>query len=163
VRFFPNNIPGAIAAIERVLLTLWVGGMWLTGLVLAPLLFASYPRAVAGDIAGRLFAAVSFVGIGCALPLLASAVAHARQRWWRNGRVLVLCVMLAITVFGEFGLAARMRELRQIVHAQPQGTELWKEFGRLHGVANALFLVNAMLGLVLVITQPRPAPDQAGN
>ncbi len=156
------TLPAILQSAERVLLTLWVGGLWATGLVVAPVLFRSYERMVAGEIAGRLFAAVSLLGILCGALLLALAVARARQRVWRDWRAGVLLLMLALTVIGEFGLAARMRELKELMAMQPAGTAMLAEFGRLHGFASLLFLANSALGLALVIFGIRPRV-QAGN
>jgi hypothetical protein len=149
-----------LQAVERVLLTLWVGGLWMTGLVVAPVLFKSYERMLAGDIAGRLFVAMSWLGMLCSAVLLAFAVARSRQRVWRDWRVGVLVVMLAVTVIGEFGLAARMRELKELMTLPPVAPAVLSEFGRLHGIASLLFLMNSALGLVLVIfgIQPRVQP-----
>jgi hypothetical protein len=151
-----------LQAVERVLLTLWVGGLWVTGLVVAPVLFRNYERMLAGDIAGRLFAAMSFLGMLCGVLLLAFAVARARQQMWRDWRVGVLVMMLVIISIGEFGLAARMRELKELMILPPVAPVVLSEFGRLHGIASLLFLANSVLGLVLVIfgLQPR---TQAGN
>lgn len=87
----------------------------MTGLVVAPVLFRNYERMVAGDIAGRLFAAVSLIGMLCGALLLAFAVVRARQRVWRDWRAGLLVVMLVATVVGEFGLATRMRELKELM------------------------------------------------
>ena len=141
---------------ERVLLTLWVGGLWVIGLVVAPVLFRNYERMLAGDIAGRLFAAMSFLGMLCGALLLAFAVARARQRVWRDWRVGALLLMLGITMTGEFGLAARMRELKELISLPPVAPSVAVEFGRLHGIASLLFLTNSALGLVLVIFGIRP-------
>lgn len=145
-----------LQAVERILLTLWVGGLWMTGLVIAPVLFKSYERAVAGEIAGRLFAAMSLLGMLCGALLLALAVVRVRQRVWRDWRVGTLLLMLAITVIGEFGLAARMRELKELISVPPVEPSVAVEFGRLHGIASLLFLTNSALGLVLVIFGIRP-------
>jgi len=128
----------------------------MTGLVIAPVLFRNYERMVAGDIAGRLFAAVSLLGMVCGALLLAFAAARARQRVWRDWRVVMLVVMLAITIIGELGLAARMRELKELMILPPVAPAVLSEFGRLHGIASLLFLANSALGLVLVIFGIRP-------
>lgn len=151
-----------ILAIERVALTLWVGGLWVTGLVITPVLFRYYERMVAGDIAGRLFGAVSWLGMLCGALLLVFAVARARQQAWRDWRAVTLAVMLAITVIGEFGLAARMRELKELMLLPPVAPAVLSEFGRLHGIASLLFLANCALGLVLVIFAKQPRV-QAGS
>jgi len=151
-----------LQAAERVLLTLWVGGLWATGLVVVPVLFRNYERMVAGDIAGHLFAAMSWLGMLCGALLLVFSVVRAQQRVWRDWRVGVLVAMLALTVIGEFGLAARMRELKELMTLPPVAPAVLSEFGRLHGIASLLFLVNSALGLVLVIFGIRPRV-QAGS
>ena len=150
-------------SLERILLTLWVGGLWVTGLVFAPVLFQSYERVVAGDIAGRLFAAMALVSLGCGALLLAMAVARTGRGAWRDWRVVVLLCMLVITLVGEFGLAPRMQELKEFAAQHPPATEAWRKFGRLHAVSGTLFLMNSLLGLVLVVLGIQPRPTQAGS
>ena len=145
-----------LPAFERVLLTLWIGGLWTIGLVVVPILFKDYERALAGEIAGRLFAGLSLLGMVCATLLLALAVARARQRVGRDWRAAVLLLMLVIVVVGEFGLAARMRELKELLATVPAATAVLAEFGGLHRIATFLFLVNSALGLALVIFGIRP-------
>ena len=53
-----------IPALERILLTLWVGSLWVVGFVVAPLLFAElHDRALAGSTAGTLFTVTSYIGL----------------------------------------------------------------------------------------------------
>ena len=156
------SLSAILQAAERVLLTLWVGGLWATGLVVVPVLFRNYERMVAGDIAGHLFAAMSWLGMLCGALLLAFSVVRAQQRVWRDWRVGVLGAMLALTVIGEFGLAARMRELKELMTLPHVAPTVLSEFGRLHGIASLLFLANSALGLVLVIVGIRPRV-QAGS
>jgi len=156
------SLSAILQAAERVLLTLWVGGLWVTGLVVVPVLFRNYERMVAGDIAGHLFAAMSWLGMLCGALLLVFSVVRAQQRVWRDWRVGVLVAMLALTVIGEFGLAARMHELKELMTLPPVAPAVLSEFGRLHGIASLLFLTNSALGLVLVIFSIRPRV-QAGS
>jgi len=150
-------------SVERILLTLWVGGLWVTGLVFAPVLFHSYARLVAGEIAGRLFYAMGLVSLGCSVLLLVIATVRRRRHVWRDWRAAALLGMLVITLVGEFGLAPRMQELKELAAQHPPATDVWREFGRLHAVSGSLFLLNSLLGLVLVVLGIRPRPDQAGN
>lgn len=147
------------AAAERILLTLWIGGMWVVGLVVAPTLFKNYERVLAGDIAGRLFSMLSIIGGICALLLLISCLIRTRVAVWRDWRAGVLLLMLAITLVGEFGVAARMRELKELLAASSAASG---EFQWLHRSASILFLINSVLGLILVIFGARPRV-QAGS
>ncbi|HEY0563542.1 MAG TPA: DUF4149 domain-containing protein, partial [Methylophilus sp.] len=49
-----------------IIMTLWVGGLWMTGLS-AYLLFDTLPsRQMAGMVAGRLFTVISYIGMASA-------------------------------------------------------------------------------------------------
>lgn len=157
------TLSAALQAIERVLLTLWVGGLWITGLVHAPVLFASFNRVLAGEVAGRLFSATSLAGLLCAVLLLALAAVRLRGALWRDWRTHLLAVMLLGVAVGEFGVAARLRELKDVMAHHPDTAVLHAAFGRLHAVASGLFAFEALLGLVLVLAGPRPRGAQAGS
>lgn len=48
----------------RVLLVLWVGGLWTAGIAVAPILFHYQPDShLAGSLAGRLFAVETYLGV----------------------------------------------------------------------------------------------------
>lgn len=62
-------------ALQSVAVTLWVGGLWTIGFIVAPLLFSRLPdRAFAGLLAGKLFSLIAWIGIACALYLVAFRV-----------------------------------------------------------------------------------------
>jgi len=132
----------ALHAIERILLTLWVGSLWVAGLVVAPLLFAELEdRALAGTLAGSLFTVTSYIGLACGGVLL---VLNAGQYRAPNRRAVLLLAMLVLIGIGQFVLAPQINELRL------QGLAGSVRFGLMHGLASAVFLVNCVLGLVLV-------------
>jgi hypothetical protein len=56
----------------HVALTLWVGGLWSIGYLVAPTLFAALggDRPLAGQLAGRLFEVIGWLGLACASYLL---------------------------------------------------------------------------------------------
>ena len=47
--------------------TLWIGGMWVVGIIVAPILFSALDNVTAGMVAGRLFAAIAWVGLVCGI------------------------------------------------------------------------------------------------
>lgn len=133
-------------ATERLLLTLWVGGMWAIGYIVAPILFNVLDdRQLAGMIAGHTFTAMSYVGLACGSLLLIGGAYSRGLKHWRHG---VLLLMMVIVCVGQFVLQPMMAELKAI---GLEG-EAAKQFGRLHGVASILFLINSIAGITLVIT-----------
>jgi hypothetical protein len=133
---------------ERILLTLWVGGLWSVGYIVAPALFANLDdRALAGTLAGVMFDIIAYVGLVCgALLLLFNQLRASEPRF--NWRALVLLVMLLLIAAGQFYLAPLIADLRA------QGLVDAPEFARLHGMAAVGYLITSLLGLVLVIAQP---------
>jgi uncharacterized membrane protein len=135
---------------ERILLTLWVGGMWTVGYIVAPTLFTTLEdRMLAGKLAGQLFTIMSYIGIVASLVLLTSQVIQSSQRRLQNWRVWVIGCMLFIILVGQFILQPIMAELKQngIIESSIEA----QKFARMHGLASVLFLINSLLGLVLVV------------
>ena len=134
----------------RILLTLWVGGVWVVGFVAVPLLFDRLgDRVLAGDLAGILFAVVHAIGG------LYGVVAVLQG--WLGGRFpsrvrdgLVLAALLLIGV-EQLVLAPQIAELR---HQSPPATGT-EAFARLHGMASTLYLIEALIGLGLVVLPDR--------
>lgn len=134
---------------SRVLLTLWVGGMWTVGFIVAPTLFAMLEdnRVLAGSIAGRLFTIMSYIGLVCGTLLLVTVIVQYGKALLRQWRAWVLLLMLVIICIGEFVLQPMMAQLREAGLQDANAVA----FGRLHGVSSVLFLINSLAGLVLVI------------
>ncbi len=124
----------------------------MSGYVVVPILFANLERQVAGEVAGRLFQVTSYIGISCLLILLLLKIILPGRKVMRSWQVWALLAALLITIFGEFYLAEAMRNLKILQPALEQGSEVYVKFARLHGFSSALFLVNSLLGLILVLT-----------
>ena len=134
---------------ERILLTLWVGGMWITGYMVAPILFNVLDdRQLAGMLAGHMFTAMSYTGIVCGGLLLTGGVFRDGIKQWRNA---VILLMVIIVVIGQFILQPMMAELKATGIAE--GSSNAADFGKLHGIASVLFLINSISGLVLVVSK----------
>lgn len=146
---------------ERIALTLWVGGMWITGYLVAPMLFSTLEdRVLAGMLAGRMFSAMSYVGLVCAGLLL---LTHFQKHWpsgWRQWRRWILLAMLLVILIGEFVLQPMMAELK--TQGLDEGSAAQQRFGMLHGISSTLFLFNSLAGLALVIFGLEP-DNQRGS
>lgn len=149
-----------VASAERVLLTLWVGSLWAVGYIAAPTLFAVLDNPeLAGSVAGELFTVTAWVGLVCGTLLTVIQLVRDRHAVIRSWRFVALTTMLALTVAGEFLLRAWMDAAR--------GTDA---FGSFHGLAQATFLIVALLGLALVAaveppgrTAPKPTHTTAAQ
>ncbi len=132
---------------EKILLTIWVGGMWAIGYIVAPVLFQMLDKPVAGNVAGQLFSIVNYIGLFAAVLLIINIVVQNgfNSRHWQ---LWTLIIMLAVIIIGQFILQPMMTELK----ASGLSSENAAAFGRLHGVASVLFLMNSLAGLALVVS-----------
>jgi hypothetical protein len=141
------------SSLERILLTLWAGSLWVTGFMVAPVLFATLEdRALAGTLAGKLFSLTSYLGLVCGGLLLAFNAVNYRTL---NRRGLLLAGMLLLVAAGQFVLAPMIAGLRE------QGLAASPRFGQLHGLASVLYVITSLCALLLVAIGPgkhsRPA------
>lgn len=137
-------------AAERVLATVWIGGLWICGYLVAPLLFASLDdRQLAGSLAGEIFHLMSYIGLLAGVLLLLSALIDAGNSWLRAWRIWALVAMLLLVIVGAFVLQPMMQELK--LQGLVAGSEQAGRFGMLHGISSVLYLLTGLLGLALVV------------
>jgi Domain of unknown function (DUF4149) len=146
----------------RTVSMVWVGSLLTLGLVAAPVLFSLLDRTSAGSVAAQLFRIEAIIGVISALVLIvicnrfvkSGIVDYKRVRW-------IVGVMLLCVLIGYFALQPFMNSLRMA--AQEAGTDLAsspyaKEFGILHGVSSAIYLIECLFGIALVWRLPGAAP-----
>jgi len=132
---------------EKILLTIWVGGMWAIGYIVAPVLFQMLDKPVAGNVAGQLFTIMSYIGLFSSIALIINILVRQgfNSRHWQ---LLTLIGMLVVIVIGQFVLHPMMAELKAVGISEENASQ----FGRLHGIASVLFLINSLAGLALVVS-----------
>jgi len=131
---------------DRILLTLWVGGLWSIGYMAVPTLFAELDdRQLAGNLAGQFFHVVNYLGLVCGTFLLFSTLVRLGRHWL----LWVLITMLLLVALSEFLLQPTMHELKLL--GLVKGTEQHDQFKLYHGLSSAIYLVNALLGLTLIV------------
>ena len=142
-------MPNTTAIAERILLTLWVGGLWMIGYLAVPLLFHQLEDTrMAGQLAGEMFRALNWFGLvaGALLLLINRLLARRPGIDWR---AVTLVVMLVLILANAFGISPLMQELK--AGGMPEGSEAAARFGRLHGLSSFLYLAQSLLGLGLVV------------
>lgn len=146
-----------LSALDRVVATFWIGGLWVVGYLVAPSLFAHLDdRQLAGQLAGQLFHFFTFIGLGAGVYLLIRTVAQVKARWHHEWRVWALVAMLVLVIVSGFVLQPMMQELKQ--QGIEAGTAQAGQFGKLHGVSSLLYLGTSVLGLALIVAGLRKGP-----
>lgn len=134
-------------------ITLWVGGMWAIGYLAAPVLFASLgDRQLAGMVAGKLFAWIGWVGLGCAVYLLLFLIFRAGAQVFRRAVFWLVLLMVVLTAASQFGIQPLMAQLKaDALPREVMESMLRDRFVAWHGVSSILYLMQSLLGLWLVV------------
>ncbi|HPU79210.1 DUF4149 domain-containing protein [Accumulibacter sp.] len=146
-------------ALHDVALTLWVGGLWVIGYLVAPTLFAtlSNDRQTAGLLAGRLFESMGWVGLACAVYLLLFVLLRVGTTALRRWNFWLLVLMLLLTAVSLFGVQPLLAQLKaDALPREVMESVLRNRFAAWHGVSSILYLVQTLLGLLLVTSSGRP-------
>lgn len=133
---------------ERIVLTLWVGGLWGVGFLAVPVLFHSTDKHAAGELAAPMFTLINGFGLVCGALLLSFAAFAGGRAWYRSWRTGVIVAMMAVAAIILFLIQPEMAALK--AQAASAGSDLGPRFGRLHGVSSILYLCASVLGLWLV-------------
>ena len=136
-----------------IAITLWVGALWTVGYVVAPSLFSQLAsdKQLAGNLAGRLFELVAYIGIASAFYLLLHRVLRVGIFALKQGFFWTVVVMLLLTLAGHFGIQPMMVSLKaQALPADVMHSVFADRFKTWHGVSSIGYLIESLLGLVLV-------------
>lgn len=146
-------------ALYTVTLTLWVGGLWTIGYLVAPTLFATLAdRQLAAMLAGKLFALIGWVGLFCAAYLLFSLLLRLGVAALKRGSFWLLVLMLALTALSLFGIQPWLAHLKAAaLPREVMESVLRDRFATWHGISSILYLVQSLLGLLLVVGGARGA------
>jgi hypothetical protein len=141
------------ANLRLLLASLWAGSVWTVSYLAAPSAFAALDSTQAGNVVGTMLTRLAWLSILLA-PLLAvlawrSADLDAKRRRWLYA---LAGAMLACSLAVYLGLQPMMAAIREAagpagVRASPQ----WGTFAALHGVSQVLYLLESVLGVILVV------------
>jgi len=150
-----RDLPRHFAALS---VTFWVGGMWLLGYVVVPVLFKALPdRQLAGMVAGQLFTLLAYIGIACALYLLLYQLQQSGRAALRLNAFRVTVAMLLLVLAGEFILQPILAGLKlQALPLDVMNSVFAAQFKTWHAVSSILFLIQSVLGIALVLLSSKP-------
>ncbi|HSH85933.1 MAG: DUF4149 domain-containing protein [Methylophilus sp.] len=138
--------------ITPVLLTLWVGALWMTGITASVLFQNIVDRQLAGLVAGKLFTIVSYIGIGSGLWLLVQRLAADGFSAFKQGLFWIVLIMWILVLVGEFGIQPLLAQLKASALPKDVMQSVFaSRFKTWHGIASVAYLAECLLGLWLVI------------
>ena len=138
-------------------ITLWVGGLWAVGFIVAPSLFASLKdRVLAGELAGNLFGLIAWVGMACAAYLLGHLAVRRRGGLCKSWAFRLVLGMLVLTLAVHFGIQPILAQLKaDALPLSVMESAMKSRFVAWHGAATGLYVLQSLLGAALVLLQER--------
>jgi len=136
-----------------ILVTAWVGGLWAIGYLAAPALFYTLDdKQLAGLLAGRMFAWVAYLGLFSAFYLLIHRVMRVGTAALKQGFFWAVVAMLLLTLAGQYGILPILAQLKAQAGAVDVMQSVFADrFRTWHGMASIGYLLESLLGLVLVL------------
>lgn len=136
-----------------LLVTAWVGALWAIGGLAAPVLFHALPdKMQAGALAGQMFSWLAYFGVGSALLLLVIRLAGYGTQALRQGYFWMVVMMLLLVLAGQLGIQPILVKLKAMaLPAEVMQSVFADRFRHWHGVASIAYLVECLLGAMLVL------------
>lgn len=152
--------PGTHPALQRsvwLVLGAWLSALTLVGAVVAPAAFAVAPTpAVAGDLVGRVLAAVDYAGAASGVLLAGLAFSLGRP-----GSCIALPLLAtALCLVSRFEVTPRIAALRPLAMGPGADAVARERFGQLHGLSVGLF---AAVGIALIALSIAHARAERGS
>lgn len=137
-------------------IVLWVGSLWAIGLIAAPTLFSVLREntQLAGLLAGKMFTLTAYVGMACGFFVLIYRLAVDGTGAFKQWLFWIALAMLVLTLVGHFGVQPIIQSLKvQGGTAEVMQSVVANRFARWHGIASILFMMQSLLGLLLILKQ----------
>ncbi|CUA81668.1 MULTISPECIES: DUF4149 domain-containing protein [Gulbenkiania] len=141
-------------SLKAIARTFWIGGMWVIGLLVAPVLFAALDKVTAGMVAGRLFSAIAWVGLVCGVFLMVEHIWQQGARGVKEAPFWLLVAMLACTVINHFAVTPIIAQLKLQMNQAAEGL-FGGGFATWHAISSLIYLVQSLLALVYLLKTER--------
>ena len=138
--------------LSLIIITLWVGALWSIGAV-AYVLFQTLPDSqLAGQLAGKFFTYVSYLGLFSAFYLLIHRLMGHGTHALKQSYFWAVFIMLLLVLAGHFGIQPVLAQLKaDAFPADVMQTVFASRFKTWHGIASVAYVLQCLLGFIVVL------------
>jgi Domain of unknown function (DUF4149) len=141
-----------LSRLNLIVITLWVGALWMTGLTAYVLFDSMQDKQLAGSLAGKLFTIVSYIGLASAFYLLIQRLLDYGTSALKQGYFWAVVLMLLLILAGHFGIQPILAQLKTDAMPADVLNSVFKDrFEKWHGIAGIAYVLQCLLGFVLVL------------
>ncbi len=143
----------SIHQFSKIAMTFWLGGTWMAGIVIFPLLFKTLDQITASSIVGQILNLQAYIGIVCLFIALLEVIINYKLSLFTTKRFWYIICMFSILVVNYFAIFPTISTLRaklshvahQIVSVQNNVFDFW------HSLSAILFIFICLLGVLYLI------------
>lgn len=141
-----------LSRINLIVITLWVGALWMTGLTAYVLFDTLQDKQLAGSLAGKLFTIVGYIGLVSAIFLMIQRLLGYGTGALKQSYFWAIFFMLLLILASHFGVQPILAQLKVDALANNITQTVFADrFKTWHGVASVAYLLQCLLGFVLVL------------
>ena len=138
--------------LSLIIITFWVGALWTTGAVAYVLFTTLQDNQLAGQLAGKFFHYVSYLGLFSGFYLLIHRLLATGTLALKQSYFWAVLVMLLLVLAGHFGIQPLMAQLKaDALPSDVMHSVFANRFNTWHGVASIAYVVECLLGFVVVL------------
>lgn len=138
--------------LNLIVITLWVGALWATGLNAYLIFDTLQDKQLAGNLAGKLFTIVSYIGMVAGFYLLIQRLLDYGTVALKQSYFWAAFAMLLLVLAGHFGIQPILAQLKTAALPNDVMHSVFaNRFGAWHGVASIAYLLECLLGFVLIL------------
>lgn len=135
-----------------IIITLWVGALWTTGATAYVLFDTLQDRQLAGQLAGKFFTYVSYLGLFSGFYLLIHRLLAYGTLALKQSYFWAVFVMLLLVLAGHFGIQPLMTQLKANAFPSDVMQSVFaSRFKAWHGIASIAYVIECLLGFVVVL------------
>ena len=138
--------------LSLIIVALWVGALWVTGLSAYILFDNLQDKQLAGQLAGKLFTVVSYIGLVSGIYLLLDRFVGFGLGAFKQSIFWIIFLMLMLVLAGHFGIQPLLAQLKTSALPNDVMQSVFaNRFKTWHGVASIAYLLECLLGIGLVL------------
>ncbi len=135
-----------------IIITMWVGALWTTGAAAYVLFSTLSDSQLAGQLAGKFFSYVSYLGLFSGFYLLINRLLSYGTLALRQSYFWAVLVMLLLVLASHFGIQPILAQLKSdALPSDVMQSVFANRFKTWHGVASIAYVVQCLLGFVVVL------------
>ncbi|MSP86909.1 MAG: DUF4149 domain-containing protein [Methylotenera sp.] len=138
--------------LSLIVITLWVGALWAIGAVAYVLFNTLADAQLAGQLAGKFFNELSYLGLFSAFFLLLQRLFAYGTSALKQSYFWAVLLMLLLVLAGHFGIQPILAQLKaDALPSDVMQSVFSDRFKTWHGVASIAYVVQCLLGFVVVL------------